>query len=172
MGRSVAVVAGLALALLVGPTPKADAFGVGACTIGGTITFTPSEGTPGQGNWAIAPGVIQCRGQFNTYEYMVRQGEFSGSGTYTSASSSETGCFRELGTGSVDYWITTDKQDIHVVEPYAFLAAGAGAFTTPTLRGAFQITTYDGDCVTGTVTKASFLAQVTLFRDSLADWTI
>lgn len=172
MGRSVAVLVGLALAFVVGPVPAAEAVGVGACTIGGTITFTPSGQTPGQGTWAIAPGVIQCRGQFNTYEYMVRTGEFAGSGTYTSVSSAEVGCFRELGTGTVDYWIPTDKQDAHVVEPYAFLLAGAGAFTTPTLRGAFQITTYDGNCVTGPVTKASFLAQVTLFRGSLADWTI
>jgi hypothetical protein len=165
MGRSVAVLAGLALALVLGPVPAAEAgVGVGACTIGGTITFTPSEQTAGQGTWAIAPGAIHCRGQFNTYEYMTRQGEFSGSGTYTSASSSEGGCFRELGTGEVDYWIPTDRQDIHVIEPYAFLLAGAGAFTTPTLRGTFQITTYDGNCVTGPVTKASFLAQVTLLR--------
>jgi hypothetical protein len=172
MRRSVAVLAGLALALVFGPVPAAEAVGVGACTIGGTITFTPSGQTPGQGNWAIAPGVIQCRGQFNTYEFMTRQGEFAGSGTYTSASSSEVGCFRELGTGTVDYWIPTDKQDIHVVEPYAFLLAGAGAFTTPTLRGFFEITTYDGDCIAGPVSKASFLAQVTLVRVSLADWTI
>ena len=172
MGRSVAVVACLALALLVGPTPQAEAFGVGACTIGGTINFTPTEATPGQGTWTIAPGTIQCRGQFNTYEYMVRHGEFAGEGTYTSAASAETGCFRELGTGTVDYWITTDTQDIHVAEPYAVLLSGAGAFTTPTLRGVFQITTYDGTCVTGPVSKASFLAQVTLFRESLADWTI
>ena len=35
----------------------------------------------------------------------------------------------------VDYWIPTEKQDVHVKEPYAFLLAGAGVFTTPTLRG-------------------------------------
>ena len=57
------------------------------------------------------------------------------------------------------------------MEPYAFLLAGAGAFTTPTLRGTFQITSFDGNCVTGPVTKASFLAQVTLLRGSFADWT-
>ena len=171
MGRSVAVLAGLAMALLLAPVPPAHAVGVGACTIGGTISFKPSEQAAGQGTWTIAPGAIHCRGQFNTYEYMTRQGEFAGSGTYTSASSSEVGCFRELGTGTVDYWIPTDKQDIHVVEPYAFLLAGAGAFTTPTLRGTFQITSFDGNCVTGPVNNASFLAQVTLFRGSFADYT-
>jgi hypothetical protein len=173
MHRSVAVLAGLTLAILVGPAPAAEAFGAGACTIGGTITFVPADGqAPGQGNWSIAPGVIQCRGQFNTYEYMLRSGSFSGSGTYTSLPSTEGGCIKELGTGTVDYWIPTDKQDIHTVEPYAFLLAGAGAFTTPTLRGAFQVTTFDHNCLTGPVTQASFQAQVTLFRGSLADWTL
>lgn len=171
MHRSVAVLAGLALMIILGPAPAAEAFGAGACTIGGTITFTQGQ-TPGQGDWAISPGVIQCRGQFNTYEYMMRQGSFSGSGTYTTLPSAQEGCLRELGTGTVDYWIPTDKQDIHIVEPYAFLLAGAGAFTTPTLRGVFQVTTFDHNCVTGPVTKASFLAQVTLFRGSLADWTL
>ena len=163
--------AGLALAILVGPAPAAEAFGAGACTIGGTINFAPSEQTPSHGTWVISPGVIQCRGQFNTYEYMQRNGSFSGSGTYTSLPSAQGGCFRELGTGSVDYWIPTDKQDIHVTEPYAFLLAGAGAFTTPTLRGVFQITTFDHNCLIGPVTKASFQAQVTLFRQSDSDYT-
>ncbi|HEV8626281.1 MAG TPA: hypothetical protein VG034_17665 [Acidimicrobiia bacterium] len=172
MHRSIAVLAGLALAIFLGPAPAAEAFGAGACTIGGTITFTPSGQTPGQGTWDISPGVIQCRGQFNTYEYMLRHGSFSGSGTYTSLPSTEGTCLKELGTGTVDYWIPTDKQDIHTVEPYAFLLAGAGAFTTPTLRGVFQVTTFDHNCVTGPGTKASFLAQVTLFRGSLADWTL
>ncbi len=171
MHRSIAVLAGLALAVFLGPAPPAEAFGVGACTIGGTITFTPSAQTAGQGAWAISPGVIQCRGQFNTYEYMLRNGSFSGSGTYTALPSAEAGCFRELGTGTVDYWIPTDKQDIHIKEPYAFLLAGAGAFTTPTLRGIFQITTYDGNCLTGPVTRASFFAQVALFRESSSDYT-
>lgn len=170
MHRPVAVLAGMALALLLGPAPSAEAFGAGACTIGGTITFVSGQ-VPGQGAWAIEPGVIQCRGQFNTYEYMQRTGPFTGSGTYTTLPSAENGCLRELGTGAVDYWIPTDKQDIHVNEPYAFLLAGAGAFTTPTLRGVFQITTFDHNCVVGPVTRASFQAQVTLFRFSASDYT-
>ena len=72
----------------------------------------------------------------------------------------------------VDYWIPTEKQDVHVVEPNAFLLAGAGAITTPTLKGVFQIPAYDGNCVTAPVTRATFLAEVTLFRNSGADWTI
>src|SRR5436853_2749433 len=102
---------------------------------------------------------------------MVRTGSFSGSGTYTALPSAQAGCLRELGTGEVDYWITTEKQDIHIKEPYAFLLSGAGVFTTPTLRGVFQIMSYDGNCLTGPVTKASFLAQVTLFRESASDYT-
>jgi hypothetical protein len=172
MGRSVAVLAGLALAIVVGPVPAAEAFGVGACTIGGAITFSPGDQTPDQGTWNIAPATIVCRGQYNTKELMVRSGAFNGSGSYTSLPSAQGGCLRQLGTGSVDDWVTTEKQDVHVTEPHAFLLAGAGAFTTPTLRGVFEIVSYEGDCLTGPVTKANFQAQVTLFRGSPADWTI
>jgi hypothetical protein len=102
---------------------------------------------------------------------MVQQGAFEGSGSYTVVPSGEGGCLRELGTGTVDYWIKTDKQDVHVKEPHAFLLAGAGAFTTPTLRGVFQIPMYEGNCLTTPVTRALFLAEVTLVRLSLADYT-
>jgi hypothetical protein len=169
--RSVAVLAGLALAMFLGPTPPADALGLGVCTISGTITFTPTTAGPDHGHWEITPAVIQCRGQFNTKELMVRQGSFAGSGAYTVVPSGDGGCLRELGTGTVDYWITTDEQDVHIKEPHAFLLAGAGAFTTPTLRGVFEIPTYEGNCLTTPVTKGLFLAQVTLLRVSLADYT-
>ncbi len=172
MRRSVAVLAGLALAILLGPVPAAEAVGAGACTIGGMITFTPAGEAVDQGAWSIAPATIVCRGQYNTKELMVRSGAFNGSGSYTSLPSAQGGCLRQLGTGSVDYWITTEKQDIHVTEPHAFLLTGAGAFTTPTLRGVFQIVSYEGDCLTGPVTTANFQAQVTLARVSLADGTI
>jgi hypothetical protein len=85
--------------------------------------------------------------------------------------STDNGCFRQLGTGSVDYWITTQKQDVHIKEPNAFLAGGAGAFMTPTLRGVFQIISYEGDCLASPVTRASFLAEVSLFRESASDYT-
>ena len=42
--------------------------------------------------------------------------------------------------------------------------AGAGAFTTPTLRGTFQLPLYDGNCMTTPRTTTLFLAQVTLAR--------
>jgi len=172
MRRSVAVLAGLVLAILFGPVPSAEAVGVGACTIGGTINFSPAGETADQGAWSIGPATIVCRGQYNTKELMVRSGAFNGSGSYTSLPSAQGGCLRQLGTGSVDYWITTEKQDVHVTEPHAFLLAGAGAFTTPTLRGVFEIVSNEGDCLTGPVTTANFQAQVTLVRGSLADWTI
>lgn len=171
MRRSAVILAGLALAMLLGPARPADAVGAGACTIGGTINFISGQETPGQGTWSIFPATILCRGQYNTKELMLRNGEFTGEGSYTSLPSAQGGCLRQLGTGDVDYWITTEKQDIHIREPHAFLLAGAGAFTTPTLRGVFQIVSYEGDCLTGPVTKASFLAEVTLFRESASDWT-
>jgi len=170
--RPVAVLAGLALAAFLAPTPPAEAVGLGACTITGTITFQPAAATPDRGAWNISPAVIQCRGQFNTRELMKGQGSFAGSGFYSVVPSSQGGCLRELGTGSVDYWIPTDEQDVHVIEPHAFLLAGAGAFTTPTLRGVFQILPmYEGNCLTTPVTKALFLAEVSLVRLSMADYT-
>jgi len=51
-----------------------------------------------------------------------------------------------------------------VKEPHAFLLAGAGVFTTPTLRGTFQIPLYEGNCLTAPVSRAMFLAQVSLVR--------
>ena len=172
MRRSVAVIAGLVMTLVVAvEAPPAQAFGAGVCVIGGTINFAPVAHEPGQGAWNISPATIQCRGQYNTKELMLRYGSFTGDGSYTSVPSTDNGCLRQLGTGSVDYWITTQKQDVHIKEPNAFLAGGAGAFMTPTLRGIFQILSYDGDCFAQTVTKAAFLAEVTLFRESASDYT-
>jgi hypothetical protein len=165
------MLAGLVLAAFVASPPAAEALGVGVCAISGTITFSPSAVTPDRGDWNISPAVIQCRGQFNTWELLVRQGSFTGSGSYIVVPSGEGGCLRELGTGTVDYWITTDEQDVHIKEPHAFLLAGAGTFTTPTLRGVFQIPTYEGNCLTAPVTRALFLAEVTLVRVSMADYT-
>jgi hypothetical protein len=171
MKRAAVVVASVLLTIVVGPAPSAHAFGVGACVIGGTINFSPVAHEPGRGAWRIAPATIQCRGQYNTKELMVRYGSFAGEGSYTSVPSTDNGCLRQLGTGSVDYWITTQKQDVHIKEPNVFLLAGAGAFMTPTLRGVFQILSYDGDCLASPVTKASFFAQVSLLRESSSDYT-
>lgn len=50
--------------------------------------------------------------------------------------------------------------------------AGTGAFSTPTLRGTFQVTPpYDGDCQTTPLTKALFFAEASMvrFRAPLVD---
>ncbi len=45
-------------------------------------------------------------------------------------------------------------------ESKRFVLAGAGEFSTPSLRGAIQLLPpYDGDCVTKPITCATFLAQ-------------
>jgi hypothetical protein len=46
---------------------------------------------------------------------------------------------------------------------------GAGVFDTPTLHGPFQVSPpYDGDCLTKPVSRASFVAQVLLYRHGRA----
>ena len=161
---SIGVFAGLVLAL--GPVaPKAGAVGAGACSISGTIRFTSSASNPDRGRWDIAPAVIDCAGMFTAFdEKMVGRGSFSGSGSFTTVPSGQGGCLHELGTGTVDYWIPTNLQKVHVREPNTFLLAGAGPFTTPTLRGAFQVPVRDGTCLTAPVPDALFLAQVTMVR--------
>src|SRR5581483_2619511 len=144
--RSVAVVAGLALGVLGIPAPPA--------------------GTP-HGAWRIAPAVIKCRGPFrfpHPEQMNGDAGSFTGVGTYDAVPSGEGHCLRRLGTGTVDYWIRTEEQDVHVKEPHTFLLAGAGLFTTPTLRGTFEIPLYEGNCLTAPVTRAMFLAEVSIVR--------
>ena len=177
MRRSLAVLAGLTLALLAGPVPAAEAVGAGACTISGTIRFTPSLATADRGGWEIAPAVIQCQGLFNVFgaagngvgfgEKINGHGQsFTGSGSYSTVRSGDGGCLHQLGRGDVDYWILTDKQDVHMREQTEFLLAGAGTFTTPTLYGSFQIPLFEGDCLAGAVTTGLFLAEVTMVRAS------
>jgi hypothetical protein len=163
----VAVIATLALAFLVAPTEPADAIAAGACVITGTIAFSPSVWSAARGVWEIESGVIRCRGPFRVPHPEQMNGDagaFSGIGWYTTVASGQGHCLRELGTGTVDYWIRTEEQDVHVKEPHAFLLAGAGLFTTPTLRGTFQIPRYEGNCLSAPVTKGTFLAQVTVVR--------
>ena len=47
-----------------------------------------------------------------------------------------------------------------------FFLAGAGAFTTPTLYGSFQVPVHEGECLDGPPTTALFLAEVTMVRTS------
>jgi hypothetical protein len=157
----------LALASLpfVGFVPPAGATGGGACTISGTIIFLHSPGTTTQGVWAIDPGVISCQGLFNGYDRILGPGRFSGTGSYTALPGGSGPCLRNVGSGNVDYSFSTTGSDVHLVEPNNYTLAGVGTFTTPTLKGTFEITPpYEGDCVTAPITKALFLAEVTLVR--------
>jgi len=175
MKRALAVVAGFLLGGLVVPTPAADAIGAAECLISGTIRFTPSEVNPHRGAWDIDPAVIQCQGMFN-FVSSPRQGngvgesfnpqgqQFRGSGSYQTVPSSDGGCLHELGEGTVDYYLRTVNQDIHMKEQNSFLLAGAGALTTPTLYGSFQIPLHERSCLTGPPTTALFLAEVTMVR--------
>jgi hypothetical protein len=169
MKRSLAILAALSMTALTGfvASPPAEAVAIGACAISGTITFTPSANSTDHGAWIIGPAVISCRGPFrfpHPEQMSGEAGSFSGIGSYTAVPSGEGHCLRELGNGTVDYWVKTEEQDVHMKEPHAFLLAGAGLFTTPTLRGTFQVPLYEGNCLTAPVSRAMFLAQVTLVR--------
>jgi hypothetical protein len=164
--RSVALLTGLALVPFFTSAPAAEATGGAVCSISGTITFSSSALDRSGGSWSISPGMIDCRGLFNTRgpERILRPGSFTASGDYGTVQSGNGSCLRQLGPGTVDYWIPTSYQDVHIVEPHAFLLTGAGALTTPSLRGTFQIPLHEGNCVTAPVTRAMFLAQVALAR--------
>ena len=175
MKRPFAILAGLFMTAVLVPAPAAQAIGVGECLISGTIRFTPSA--PNRGVWNIDPAVIQCQGMFN-FVSSPRQGngvgesfnpqgqQFRGSGSYQTVPSSSGACLHELGEGTVDYYLRTVNQDIHMKEQNTFLLAGAGTFTTPTLYGSFQISQHDSSCLTDPATTAHFLAEVTLVRTS------
>ena len=159
----------LALALaslpLAGFIPPAEATGAAACSMTGTITFLHSANASAQGVWRIDPAVISCQGLFNGYERIVGPGRFSGAGSYTALPGGSGACLRNVGSGTVDYTLPTTGADVHLVEPNDYTLAGIGAFNSPSLRGTFQVTPpSEGDCVTKPITKALFLAEVTLIR--------
>jgi hypothetical protein len=153
----------LALGVLLLPlyaAPTAHAAGLVACTITGTIRFFPSSDDRMQGAWNVGPAVIDCRGLFRGLERILGPGSFSGSGTYAALPTGTGSCLHHVGSGTVDYWLFTSGSDVHLKEPHSFVLAGAGTFTTPTLRGTFLVTPPgDGDCLTKPVTRALFVAQ-------------
>jgi hypothetical protein len=159
-------VAGLSLVVLsvLGFSPAADAVGQGACTISGTITFSSSSKTLSEGTWRIGPAILDCQGIVAARRLITGRGPFVGSGSFSELTAGTGGACRQSGSGTVDYTIPTSGGDIHVSEPDSYTLIGAGAFTTPTLRGTVQIAPASGDCVTQPVTKATFLAEVTLYR--------
>jgi hypothetical protein len=150
---------------LVGFVPAADATGAAGCTITGTITFVHSANSTTEGVWTIAPAVISCQGLFNGYERILGPGGFSGTGSYTALPGGSGTCLRNVGSGTVDYTFPTTASDVHLVEPNDYTLTGIGTFTSPSLKGSFQVTPpFEGDCVTKPITRALFLAETTLVR--------
>lgn len=162
MQRAAALLITLTAAVTLVAVPAAEATSASgmtvkaSCAISGTVTFSA-------GRWDVSPGVIDCRGLGYGFERILGRGSFTGSGSYTAVSDAEN-CLPQLGSGTVDYWVPTTERDLHVVESTGFSPSGAGAFTTPSLRGTFQIAHYDGNCLTNPHAGALFLAEVTLLR--------
>jgi hypothetical protein len=156
----IVVLLGVVVSSVVGSVPAADAIGGAACTITGTISFLPPSDVSGRGAWSIDPAAINCQGAVNGYHFLG-QGPFTGSGSSTGIPADGGACLHQVGTGTVEYTIQTAAMDHHIRESWTrFTLAGAGAFTTPSLRGSLALLPpYDGDCVTKPVTKATFVAQ-------------
>ncbi len=153
------------LALAGSVIPPAGATGTAVCMISGTITFSDSALTTTDGVWTIGPAMINCQGPYNGYERITGPGRFAGSGTYTAFPRGSGTCLHSVGSGTVEYGFPTTAYDIRLVEPQNYTLVGAGAFTTPSLKGSFEVTPpYDGDCVTKPVTTALFVAQASLLR--------
>ena len=161
--RTAAALIGLVAAPLLASPQPASATAAGACSITGVMTFSPPSPGSLDGRWTINEGVINCRGLYNGWERIINPGAFSASGAYTTLPTGGT-CAVQLGEGTVDYWVKTSEQDIHMKEPHAFTPGPAGAFTTPTLRGSFQILPDAGCPAAGAERKATFAAEVTLVR--------
>jgi hypothetical protein len=156
---------GLVVMALVGWVPPAEATGTAVCTISGTITFSHSELTSTAGTWTIGPAMINCQGPYNGYERVTGPGRFAGAGTYRAFPDGTGTCLHSLGTGTVQYGFPTTAYDIRLVEPGEYALAGAGAFTSPSLKATFEVAPpYDGDCVTTPVTSALFVAEAWLLR--------
>jgi hypothetical protein len=156
----IAALAAVGLAVL-GFTPTAGAVGYGACTIVGTISFSPQ--TPGTGTWAIGPATLDCQGIVGKRARITGRGPLTGSGEYKALAPGA--CLPQQGTGKVEYAIPTASGVIKVSEAASDTTAGAGVFETPTLHGTFQMAPpYNGDCVTKPLSRATFVAQVVLYR--------
>jgi hypothetical protein len=159
--RTIALVACLTLVPLIGLVPPANAVGAGVCTISGTIAFEPPNGPYLRGVWNIRPGAIDCKGVYKRVDYFTGQGPFTGTGTYTVLPSGTGACLHQVGEGSVDYTFRTTNGWYNLTEKNEFVLAGAGKFTTPSLRGTFVIPPpYEGDCIVTPVTRATFIAEV------------
>ncbi|HEV3363971.1 MAG TPA: hypothetical protein VG795_07495 [Acidimicrobiia bacterium] len=170
MIRRVVLLGAVVATSVVGFVPTAGALGGAVCVISGTITFAPPAaeapaGSPGA--WTIGPGQIQCNGIINGYR-IWGTGPFHGSGTYTSLPLGGDTCghlVHHVGMGNVDYLMRSAAMLFRVRETKRFVLAGAGEFSTPSLRGAMQLLPpYEGDCVTTPITRATFAAQARYLR--------
>ncbi len=160
MKRFIAGLGVLGMAVL-GFMPTAGAVGYGACTIIGTISF--SSQTASTGTWAIGPATLDCQGIVGKRARITGRGPLSGTGTYDALA--PVSCLPQKGTGKISYAIPTASGVIRVDEAVNDAVAGAGVIDTPTLHGTFQVLPpYDGDCVTKPLKRASFVAQVVLYR--------
>lgn len=160
MKRVVALI-GLMVLPVLGFTPGAHAIGYGACTISGTIVFSAGAGGPAE--WKIPAAVLDCQGLIAARRRIIGPGPFRGSGTFTTLDAG--GCLVGDGTGKINYEIPTSGGDILVSEPVNLTVAGGGAINTPTLHGLFQLPPpYGGDCVTTAEGRATFVAEVVLYR--------
>jgi hypothetical protein len=163
--RAVAILSGLLVFSLAGIAPSAEAAGGAVCAVSGTINFSPAANASREGTWRIDPAVINCQGIFRGYERITGPAAFTGSGTYNEVVDSDGTCLHHIGSGTVDYWVPTTEADVHIVEPHEFVLAGAGAFTTPSLNGNIALTPpFNGNCLTMSVTKATFVAAGVLVR--------
>jgi hypothetical protein len=170
LGRRILLLVGVVATSVLGFVPAANGLGGAVCVISGTITFAPPSaeapaGSPG--SWDIGPGQIQCNGIINGYR-IWGTGPFTGSGTYTSLPVAGSTCghlVHHVGMGNVDYLMRSAAMLFRMRETKRFVLAGAGEFSTPSLRGALQLLPpYDGDCVTKPITRATFVAQARYLR--------
>ena len=163
------VLLGLMVLPVLGFSPPVGAVGYGACTIIGTITFSPSSGAlaaASSGTWAIGPALLDCQGVIGKRARITGRGPLRGSGSFTALPPGEGGCLRQNGTGKVEYEIPTASGRILVKEAETHTLAGVGVIDTSTLHGTFQLPPpYDGDCLTKPLGRSTFVAQVTLVRN-------
>ena len=163
MKRFVAVLAVIGSAVF-GFSPPADAVGYRACTLLGTISFSSQTATTG--TWTIGPALLDCQGIVGKRARITGRGPLRGSGTYNALTPGQGACVPHNGTGTMEYVIPTASGAIKVNEAVTHTMAGVGVFDTPSLHGVFQMPPpYEGDCVSKPLSRATFVAQVVLYRN-------
>ena len=138
--------------------PAAEAgFGVGACMINGTITFSPAITASEQGTWQTERATIECHGVIYGLARILGRGPFAGSGSLGPLSASTGACTLDLGPGNIDYTIPTSMGDLRITEP---ITAGLGAFTSRNMSGSFQLLpAHEATCAMNPLGRATFVAE-------------